>query len=321
MAITMGYWDCPSCGRKKIDGPRKDCPECGAPRNENVEFYTSDDAPEVKDPELVARAKAGADWICQFCGADNPAKEELCSGCGASKDGTKKREQKLILDNPPPAKPKSGGGKKILYAVLGGLALLVFGVWFLFVRSSPMTMSVQRIVWTKTLLTERLTTVVEEAWADSVPPGARVVSETTRQKTERVQNGTERVKVGKRDLGNGMFEDVYEDRPRWVERQVDAKWARYEIERWIDGQRLQNRAEGGAEPDEPRFTPTRTERVRNRDEEVAIALQNDAGKAYSYDLEIDGDASKREKARRLKLGGKYVAMVNTVGGITKLEIP
>ena len=66
MTIRMGYWDCPSCNHKKNLGPNATCAGCGRPRGPGIAFYTDDSAPVVEDPELVARARAGADWKCSW---------------------------------------------------------------------------------------------------------------------------------------------------------------------------------------------------------------------------------------------------------------
>ena len=88
MTIRMGYWDCPSCNAKKNLGPNATCAGCGLPRGPNIAFYTDDSAPVVEDPELVARARAGADWKCKYCQKDNPAGVLDCQQCGAGPDGS-----------------------------------------------------------------------------------------------------------------------------------------------------------------------------------------------------------------------------------------
>lgn len=83
MAIREGRWDCPSCGSTGIYGRHTDCPGCGKPRPAGVRFYLAHGEPDVKDPEQLRDARAGADWICQQCKATNRAAEARCAGCGA----------------------------------------------------------------------------------------------------------------------------------------------------------------------------------------------------------------------------------------------
>ncbi|HEX8432380.1 MAG TPA: zinc finger protein, partial [Longimicrobium sp.] len=83
MAIREGRWDCPSCGSTGIFGRHVECLSCGKPRPGGVRFYLSDDAPVLVDPERIAEARAGADWVCEHCAATNRATHPDCEGCGA----------------------------------------------------------------------------------------------------------------------------------------------------------------------------------------------------------------------------------------------
>jgi hypothetical protein len=273
MAIREGAWDCPHCGRKKNRGPDKFCGGCGAPRGEDVRFYLPDDAQEVTDAAELARAQAGPDWICPYCEGDNPAGNAFCSGCGAPRDGAASRpvvEHRDAAPVPPPLPPPQpvvatpAGGRLKKGCGIGCLGLLLLTVLFWFLgRPREATLKVEGFSWERSVQVEALRTVPEEAWEGEVPAGARVLSTSrqvhhtnrvqtgterrTRTVTEQVQTGTERVKVGSRDLGNGYFEDVYEDRPVYQDRSheetyeepvyredpVYATKVRYEIEKWL----------------------------------------------------------------------------------------
>lgn len=37
--LVMGYWDCPYCSTKHIEGTKRECPSCGKPRGQEVKFY------------------------------------------------------------------------------------------------------------------------------------------------------------------------------------------------------------------------------------------------------------------------------------------
>lgn len=312
----MGYWDCRACGTKRVEGPERQCPGCGQPRSAEVQFYTDDDAPEVDDAELLKRARSGADWHCPYCGADNRAGATSCIGCGASTEGAEKRQQRLIHDvppAPPPRAPAKSPLLKIVAAAFVLLALIGFGGWWLVLRTTELSVEVTSKAWKKTLVVERLETDRGEAWSDEVPSGARRVDSFGKKRTVEVQDGTQRVKVGKKDLGNGFFEDVYEDRPKYVKKQVTDTWVKYEIDRWKRHRTLEEKTTDGTEPPWPQLTAGPNERAGPKTSEIVLALQGSDGKSYAY--EITADDAGRARAAKLVPGGTYTAEVNALGMI------
>jgi hypothetical protein len=73
-------WTCPFC-QSRNPGPEKICLNCGAPQPDDVEFHQPVQEELVTDEALIAKAKAGPDIHCPYCGARNPAGSEQCSGC------------------------------------------------------------------------------------------------------------------------------------------------------------------------------------------------------------------------------------------------
>ena len=84
MADREGLWDCPSCGHAGIPGFDLVCPNCGKSRGE-VKFYLPDNARVLTSPDEIARAHAGADWVCRHCDAAVPATKTICPQCGAER--------------------------------------------------------------------------------------------------------------------------------------------------------------------------------------------------------------------------------------------
>jgi hypothetical protein len=236
-----------------------------------VQFYLPPDAPEVTDAKALERAKAGPDWTCSFCEADNPSTNAFCSSCGAARDGSQVRpvvEHRKdaapapLASPPPPPAPANPKLKRGCQIGCLGLAALVLLFWFLG-RPKETTLTVTGHRWERTLAIEEQRTVTEEGWEGELPAGARSLSSSreihhhnrvrigtetrTRTVSERVQTGTERVKVGERDLGNGYFEDVYEDRPVYEEREHEETYEepvyredpvyqlryRYQVDKWV----------------------------------------------------------------------------------------
>ena len=79
----MGYWDCPYCSTKHIEGMRRECPSCGKPRGQEVKFYM-DGVRYLSEEESQTKGK-GADWLCDHCGNYNSALNTRCSSCGAER--------------------------------------------------------------------------------------------------------------------------------------------------------------------------------------------------------------------------------------------
>ena len=199
--------------------------------------------------------------------------------------------------------------------------------------------------WERTASIDALVTETEEAWQDAVPEAARILdlhqeqrtvnrvkigSETrTRTVTEKVQVGTEKVKVGVRDLGNGYFEDLYEERPVYenVERQEEYEEpmyrgdpvfdirVRYEIDRWKP--RREIRHEGQGQPAgwrEPDLAPD--EWLRQVKGKYTAYFRGPKGKTFQWETHDEN------AWRELQEGTVYraKAYVNS-GRVTKIHGP
>jgi hypothetical protein len=356
MAIREGAWDCPQCGRQKNRGPDKFCGGCGAPRGEDVRFYLPEDAREVTEAAELERAQAGPDWICPYCEGDNPAANAFCSGCGAARDGAVMRqviEHRDAPAVPPPAPPppqpvlspvKSGGRlKKGCGIGCLGLLFLVGFFWFLG-RPREATLTPESFQWERTVQIEALRPVTEEAWEGELPAGARILSRSrqvhhtnqvqtgterrTRTVTEQVQTGTERVKTGTRDLGNGYFEDVYEDRPVYSDRShqetydepvyredpVFAIKVRYEIDKWLPA-REEKAAGRDRSPDWPAGKLAAHERAGTRKESYEVHFRDAKGEPCVF------KTTDEAAWLRLEPGGSYRAKVRPGGEVERILGP
>jgi len=318
MAIRQGVWDCPYCGKKAIPGPEGKCNGCGAPRDKDVRFYVPEGAAEVTDQAELARARAAPDWHCGFCGADNPAGQTKCKGCGGGQDGSAGARQVKVIPDPParpaPA-PAARRGKGPLLIALGVLVAIALGVWFFFFRTHEETLRVSGHQWERTIAVERFQWVREEAWQAEVPTGARVLG--SRQEVhhkDRVQKGTERVKVGQKDLGNGYFEDVYEDRPVYEEQPVYATKVSYEVERWKH-ERAERAAGTDLEPQWPPVTLREKEREGGRKEVLKVLLEGPEGETREW------TAPDLQRWRFYEPGRSYTAAVTATGSVSELQPP
>lgn len=86
MANVWGYWDCPKCGGKHYRGDATECPNCGAPRTDDVEIYLDGNNIEHVDKKLENKKP---DWTCAYCGAMNGDRLDSCERCGASRADSK----------------------------------------------------------------------------------------------------------------------------------------------------------------------------------------------------------------------------------------
>ncbi|MCL4817981.1 MAG: hypothetical protein KJ067_02535 [Vicinamibacteria bacterium] len=315
MAIREGKWRCPHCGRVER-GANAACQGCGATRDENVAFFLEDEAPEVTDEAQLQRARAGAEWLCPYCDTSNPAPAKKCGQCGADREGDRARAVREIPLAPPPVPlaapaPRSGGCLKwIVVLLVLGFAFCAGLGWLAF-RETDEPVTVEALTWSRSVEVEAWQTVREEGWLDERPSGARVVDRWQDvRRTERVQVGTERVKTGVRDLGNGYFEDVYEDRPVYDEREVRDTRARWDVDRWVKVRT--ERAEGGAGDERhwPELRLGRNEREGGRQEQCLAELRG-ASRSYRADL---GCA----RWEQLAVGQSFTARVQ--GGSTVKEL-
>ncbi len=91
--IVMGYWDCKYCGTSGIEGIRRDCPNCGHPRDKDTRFYMKSRTHEevvssneyLTDKQAAQKCK-GPDWECSYCGALNSTLSSSCKSCGHTRE-------------------------------------------------------------------------------------------------------------------------------------------------------------------------------------------------------------------------------------------
>lgn len=97
---TLGYveleWTCPQCGARN-PGTANLCQNCSAAQPKQVDFQQAPQEELIADPEQIARAKAGPDVHCAFCGARNPAQATRCVQCGADLSQAAARDQGRVL--------------------------------------------------------------------------------------------------------------------------------------------------------------------------------------------------------------------------------
>ena len=323
MAIRIGRWDCPTCGTVGVPGPETRCPNCGASRPKNVQFYLPPESEVVEDEVLIREARAGADWVCGHCHSQNKAAADQCFSCGNPRDeesediALREREYrpgeapKAAPSRPrtlhPEEQPKPKRNRSWLPAVI----LLVVAV--LGGGAIPRTVGVgiQAFSWERTHQILHKEAVQHEEW--QVPAGAFQVESfqavhhynkvfrgyETRTRTERVQVGTQRVVCGTIDKGNGYFEDRYCNEPVYESRQVeyqeevydnvpvyDTKY-RFRLWEWVARQEYLLRTSGNDQQPEWPVTSSYAGKEDFR--------EGDKAERYWIDLALPGGEVQREE--------------------------
>lgn len=370
--IREGSWICPNCNAKNR-GAKENCDSCGAVRG-NVQFIYEEEGSEITDEAEKARAKAGADWVCAFCGCSNAFDKPACGSCAAPRSEGKQREVKeatvkggegtgvkqvsphATLQQPPkniephkvplPGWFKMGcGAVVLLFLVLMGFECMSF----------EDLMTVTGKDWQRSVMVMQYQTVRDGAWRDEVPQKARAAGQERKIRsyrdvlighrtvqetyTEQVQAGTKRVKTGVRDLGNGRFEEVWEDqpvykdvektrsvqKPEYRQEPVYDTWVAFDIDRWE--KKGEEKAKGTT--DEPHWPPTGCspnpqdvigeKKETDRKESYKVTMKSSKGdKTYEVE-EVDGKPLSYDAFMKLKQGEKYKVIVSGLGSIK--EIP
>ncbi len=269
MTIREGKWDCKTCGRTGNRGPDSYCGSCGSTRPDDVQFYLPEDAPEVTDEKLLAEANSGADWKCSYCSTQNNALDNFCVSCGNNRNEAQgdasMQEKEIRFDavNDTPAQPdekkSSLLSRKLKIALITG-AVSVIILFILIMLSSTVNLTVTGFEYTAKVLYQEYKMVTEEDW--SLPVSAQKLGESraihhydkvpdgSETKTREVQVKTreEKVKVGTKDMGNGYFKDIYENRPVYETRKETYSETRYKdvpvyqtkykykMMKWVPGQ-------------------------------------------------------------------------------------
>ncbi len=242
---VMGYWDCPSCGAKEIQGTIRVCPNCAKPRDENIRFYmkSKDHEEVVRNNEYLTEDQAkkkgnGPDWECSYCGSLNNSLDMECQSCGhirddADRDYFKIKEQgkpeqtqavstatTVSKTSPEREIPKSNQKKKtkkwkygILLAVFAMIASFVF-----FLLPKEKTIHVIDKTWEYSVEVEKYKQVEDSDW--SLPDDAELqhkekeihhYDQVLDHYETKTRTYTEREKVGSHteysyeDNGDGTF--------------------------------------------------------------------------------------------------------------------
>ena len=353
MAVYVGRWDCTSCGYKGVLGPERECSNCGADRPKNVQFYMADEQDIVQDPEVLKKAQSGPDWACSYCGENNKAFETNCKSCGNNRNAAQGDKNLAVKTYATKDVPRSGDNtrrKKVEQAqapkvprkinrkgCLIALAILAILV-FIFGQSSEIFVTVEGFEWQRSIAVEEHKKVEESDW--KLPSGGTLISSSreihhynsildhyeTRTRTQTRVVGTEEYVCGKKDMGNGYFEDEYCTRditeqyeeeyeePVYRKEPVYQTKYRYSIYRWkpispiVTSGKDQNARWG----DTRRVAAESTLREGKRTEMYAVMVRDEKNETHRHEI-------PKQKWESLEIGAKLKAKRGLVGDYRGLE--
>lgn len=245
--IIEGFWNCSYCGKMKIGGGTKKCPNCGKIRDENTIFDFDRNKINYVSDEKAAKINRNPDWVCDYCNQLNSDDDANCIGCGSPRttknlnyfENRKKKEKQLLekTEYEENFKASNSTNKDFafkeffflhMYHILIALVTLVgiAGLIFLFTPKEQ-ELTVTEMSWQRSIDIERYQTVDESNW--SLPSGARLhyskeefshyeqvldhYDTKTRQVLRERISGYEEYVSGYKDLGNGYFEEITSTRP------------------------------------------------------------------------------------------------------------
>ena len=97
---SLGYveleWTCPNCSTRN-PGSQKTCLSCGMPQPDDVQFDQPAQEKIISDEQELAKAKAGPDIHCYYCGSRNAATATVCTQCGADLSEGEKRSSGRVV--------------------------------------------------------------------------------------------------------------------------------------------------------------------------------------------------------------------------------
>nr|HEX4315720.1 hypothetical protein [Kofleriaceae bacterium] len=209
---SQGYyemlWDCPHCGAKGLLGKtQRRCPECGGPQDADKRYFPSDDQKKA----ATGHVYEGADAHCPACNSAMGSKVKNCTQCGAPMDGSKPVGGAAL---PAPAPKKPSHTWKIVLAVVVVLAVVIFGIWWMFLRTRSAEVTVDKHRWEASVAIDQYSDQQKSAWRRDVPVGATNVLCHQEQHGSHSEPDGEECHTEKHDKKDGTFEEVKKCSPK-----------------------------------------------------------------------------------------------------------
>lgn len=223
--------------------------------------------------------------------------------------------------------------KKLL--IVAAVLIGIFAVLVLidYLRETEISVTVDRLEWNRSIALEEYREVTEEGW--EIPDGGRELSNfraihhhdrvskgfETKTRTVREKVGTESYTCGKRDMGNGYFEDktctraVYESRQETYKEEVFKKVPvyrtkyKYAVFRWGEAPPIQT-SDSNKKPewgDVSQLVDNKNLREAGRTEVYIVKVIDDKGEKHEHTID-------RSRWDQLTVGQSIKALRGGLGG-------
>lgn len=332
--IVENSWTCDACGHVNAGRDIK-CQKCGDPkqRHEKDSVASTDESAEVTDAAHLAKAGAGANWVCSFCGSQERRGDGKCLNCGAGQDGAKEARavgEEEPVKAPPPPEPKRR-------AMWPFVLLLLFGgfVCSRACSSHEAAAEVSAMHWKTTVTLERKTAIAREgfdppsgAFESSCVPRPNGTHDCNPHRCEETvqkecnPHDCECKNVSK-DLGNGFSEvqkvckTCFDKCPTKVMKEcfdqcpTISPYCRYKVWEWpkVKSEPLEGR---DAKPRWAELTPANGDERVSRSSELEVTF-TEAGKPLTFK---PSDVAGFE---RFAPGQRWKLRVGPLGGVEPLE--
>ncbi|MDQ3341494.1 MAG: zinc ribbon domain-containing protein [Myxococcota bacterium] len=225
-------WDCDHCDTKGLLGKsQRHCPNCGAKQNPDTRYF-----PEPGKAQRVDGHKyEGSDRTCLACNAPQSAKATNCTHCGAALDGASEVRGVVSAVAPKPKRKRWP-----IFAVIAGVFVVIFSIWYFFIRTKDEKMTVTAHRWERAIDIEEFADRDETAWQNEVPRDARMVTCHREERSSRRIKDGETCRMERVDRKDGTFEEVEKCRPKYRSEPVYDEKCRFTVRRWnrVDSVRL-----------------------------------------------------------------------------------